>query len=658
MAAPAFGDGDAAVWRPAEQDLQRSRLAGLMRREGAATLEELHRRAVADPEWFWRAAVEDLGIEFSQPFSAVVDFADGAEFPRWFVDGRLNLASNCVGRWTEDGRAEKTAVIWENEAGDSRAVSYAELHREVAALAGYLRSLGVAPGERVGIFMPMIPETAVALMACAWVGAVAVPAFTGYGPSALGARLQAAEARVLISADGFVRRGSVVAMKPTVDAALEQAPSVERVVVVPHLGIEVELRDGRDLLWADALATDVEGAAAQPLELDANDPFLLVYTSGTTGAPKGIVHSHGGFLAKVGADFGYSFDVQEDDVFLWNTDPGWLVGPLLIVAALMFNSTAVFYEGSPDQPDLGRTWALVDRHDVTVVGVAPSLARAMMTAGEELVEPHDRSSLRAFVSTGEAWNEEPWHWLFGTVGEGRLPILNYSGGTEIGGGILTCYPIAPISPGGFSGPVIGLDADVFGPDAEPLRDEVGELVLRNLAPGVTHGFWRDRERYLETYWSRWPGVWLHGDLATRREDGFWFIAGRSDDTIKISGKRVGPAEIEAVVGRHAEVAEVAAVGVPDERSGNAVVCFVVPARPGVVDEERLSAEIAGLVSGQLDKTIRPRRVHVVAALPKTKTGKLMRRVVRARYLGLPAGDLSSIESAETLEAIPVLAESA
>lgn len=655
MSGPLFGSGEAAAWTPGEAEIERSRLTRFMRAQGIDTLEGLHRRAIDDPEWYWRAVVEDLEIEFSTPFSAVADYSGGKEFPRWFVDGKVNLGGNCVDRWIERGQADKAAVIWENESGDSRTMTYGELHEQVVALSGYLREVGVEPGDRVGIFMPMIPETSVVFMACARVGALSVPAFTGYGPRALGLRLEAAEAKVLVTADGFVRRGSTVEMMPTVNGALADGGPVEKVIVVPHSGVDVTLDRARDILWDDALAKGMEdGGLIDPVQLDSNHPFLLVYTSGTTGAPKGIVHSHAGFLAKAGSDFGYSFDVQSDDVFLWTTDPGWLVGPLLIVTTLMFNATAVFYEGSPDRPDLGRTWALVERHKVTAVGIPPSLARSMMKAGDEVATRHDRSSLRTFVSTGEAWPEEPWNWLFQVVGEGRLPILNYSGGTEIGGGILTCYPIAPIVPGGFSGPVIGFDADVADPEGNSLEDEVGELVLRNLAPGITHGFWQDRERYLETYWSEWPGIWLHGDLATRRHDGFWFIAGRSDDTIKVSGKRVGPAEIEAVVGRHAAVAEVAAIGVPDERTGNAIACFVVAGDGAGEVGDEVADELRRLVTTEMDKTIKPRDVHFVGALPKTRTGKLMRRVVRAKYLGEKPGDLSAMESAEALDAIPVL----
>jgi acetyl-CoA synthetase len=656
MTRPLFGAGEATAWQPSQEQIARSRLTRLIARVGAGDIEGLHRRAVDDPDWYWRTAVDDLGIEFSTPFSAVVDITDGKEFPRWFVDGRLNLASNCVDRWATGAAAAKIAVIWEDESGRTREMTYGELYEESAALGAYLRSVGVGAGDRVGLFLPMICETAVAFMACARIGAIAVPAFTGYGPKALQTRLDACDASALITADGFIRRGSVVPMKATVDAALTDSAHVQRVVVVPHIGADVPLDPSRDVLWPDALACGRAkpdpGASEQ---VDSNHPFLLVYTSGTTGAPKGIVHSHGGFLAKVGADFGYSFDVQEDDVLLWNTDPGWLVGPLVTVATLMFHATAVFYEGSPDRPDLGRLWSLVDRYDVTVVGIAPSMARSMQNEGDALVEPHDRSSLRAFVSTGEAWSPEPWRWVFETVGGGRLPILNYSGGTEIGGGILTCYPITPIAPGGFSGPVIGLDADVVDPTGATIVGDTGELVIRNIAPGMTHGFWQDRERYLSTYWSEWPGVWLHGDVALHAEDGYWYIRGRSDDTIKVSGKRVGPAEIESVLGSHPAVAEAIAVGVPDERTGNAVICFVVRTAEGMhEDEGELCAALTQLVVSQLDKTIRPRTVHFVDELPKTRTGKLMRRVARARYLGEHQGDLSSMESMSALEALPRL----
>jgi len=656
MTAPLFGAGSATAWEPTEAHFARSRLAQLIERVGANGIEALHRRAVADPDWWWRTAVEDLGIEFAHPFSAVVDVSEGKQFPRWFPDGRLNAAANCLDRWNTGADAHKTAFAWEDENGRTRQMTYREVHDESAALAGYFRSIGLRPGDCVGIYLPMICEFAIAFMACARIGAVAVPAFTGYGPKALETRLAACEARALITADGFVRRGSTIAMKQTADAALAGAESVRHVVVVPHTGTNVEMDPQRDVLWPDALARGGEAGepvAAEPF--DANHPLLLVYTSGTTGAPKGIVHSHGGFLAKVGVDFGYSFDVQEDDVLVWNTDPGWLVGPLLVISTLMFHATAVFYEGAPDRPDLGRLWSLVERYDATVVGVAPSMARAMMNAGDALVESHDRSSLRAFVSTGEAWNPEPWHWLFETVGGGRLPILNYSGGTELGGGILTCYPITPIAPGGFSGPVVGVDADVAGPDGASVERATGELVIRNITPGMTHAFWQDRERYLSTYWSEWPDIWLHGDLALHDGDGYWYIQGRSDDTIKVSGKRVGPAEIEAVVGSHPAVAEAIVVGVPDDRTGSAVICFVVRTPAGAESEdEKVAEELVQLVVEQLDKTIRPRAIHFVEELPKTRTGKLMRRVARAQYLGLPQGDLSSIETLSAVEAIPAI----
>ena len=656
MTAPTFGGGEASVWEPSDRDIARSRLTRLMRRESIEDLAALQQRAVGDPEWWWRTVVDDLEINFSTPFSSVVDMSEGVQFPSWFPGGELNIAGSCVDRWAKGADAEKPAVIWEDEAGRTRHMTYGELSDESRALAAYLRGIGVGRGDRVGLFLPMICETAVAFMACARVGAITVPAFTGYGPGALQTRFAACQAKVVICADGFTRRGAVVAMKETVDQALAGQSDVERVVMVPHTGIETAFDEARDVLWADALHQGrTSGAPDDCEQLDANHPLLLVYTSGTTGLPKGIVHSHAGFLTKVGVDFGYSFDVQADDVLLWNTDPGWLVGPLVIVSTFMFHATAVFYEGAPDRPNLGRLWSLADRYDVSIVGVAPSMVRAMMNDGDGVVAGHDLSSLRAFVSTGEAWTPEPWQWLFETVGGGRLPIINYTGGTEVTGGILTCYPIAPIAPCGFSGPVIGLDADVADNDGHSVVGDTGELVIRNVFPGMTHGFWQDRDRYIDTYWSRWPDIWLHGDLASHTEDGYWYIKGRSDDTIKVSGKRVGPAEIESVLSSDPAVADAIAVGVPDERTGSAVVCFVVRTSAGRErDESELSDTLIGLVMSNLDRTVRPRAVHYVEELPKTRTGKLMRRVARARYLGVAQGDLSSMESESAVEAIPVL----
>jgi acetyl-CoA synthetase len=656
VTAPDFPMSGAAAWTPDAATVARSRLGGLLASTGIDGMAELHRRAVADPEWYWRLVVADLGVVFDRPFTQVLDENAGKPFPRWFVNGALNLGANCLDRWVDGPMADKPAVIWAAESGESRAVSFRELHRDAVRFSQYLRSRGIGKGDRVGLFLPMIPETAAAFLACARVGAIVVPVFSGYGPEAVSARMQACDVKLLVAADGFRRKGRRVAMQPVVEQVLAEAPSVETVVLVRHLGFETPATEPY-VPWDAALAHgQASGADGSYEAMDPDDPVMIMYTSGTTGPPKGVVHSHGGLLVKAGHDFGYSMDVQHDDVFWWITDIGWLMGPLLIVGTLMFGATALFFEGVPDHPDPGALWDVVGEHGVTVLGISPTAVRNLVAAGDSWLDGKDLSSLRAFTSTGEPWNEAPWQWLFGRVGEGRRPIINYSGGTEIGGGILTCYPVLPIDPISFSGPVVGMDVDVVDEQGNPVVDQVGELVVRNTWPGMTHGFWQDPERYLEAYWSALPDIWVHGDLAVRNGAGFWFVTGRSDDTLKLAGKRVGPAEIESAMVGHPAVGEAAAIGVPDEVKGQSLVCFAVLV-PGAAAGPELEQAVRQLVADRLGRPMAPSRVHFVEGLPKTRNGKILRRIIRSRYLGAPLGDVSTVEDLSLLECIPESAHS-
>ncbi len=642
------------AWTPSQETISRSRLNRLIKKLGLETVDDLHRRAVNDPEWYWRRVVEDLGVDFERDFTQVCDTSSGIEFPRWFIDGLFNITTNTLDRYATGPESQKTAIIWEDETRTSTHVSYGELYRDVVRLAGFLRAKHIESGDRVVLFLPMIPETAVAFLACARIGAVVVPVFSGYGVDALATRCIDAEAKMVITADGFRRKDRIVAMKTVADQAADQAPSVQTIVVVDHVTTSTKPGSGRDIRWTDALVVgDVDDADGSAIALDPNHPLLIAYTSGTTGRPKGIVLSHSGFLLKVGHDLGYCFDIQDDDVIFWISDFGWLVGPLLIVGSLFFHSTAVFYEGALDQPDPSRIWELIRHHEVTVQGISPTAVRALMTAGDSWV-PDPPSHLRAFVTTGEPWTPEPWMWLFDTVGQRKLPILNFSGGTEIGGGIVSCYTILPLYPCGFSAPVIGMNSDIVDDNGHPVRGEAGELIIRSPWPGMTHSFWRDRERYLQTYWSKFPGCWSHGDLARIDADGTWFITGRSDDTIKVAGKRIGPAEIEAALVTHPGVLDAAAVGVPDASKGQAIVCFVVPRVWPVDGLERILEES---VIQRLGRALAPREIMFVEGLPKTKNNKLLRRAIAARYLGAPQGDLSSLDDPSTLDLIPVSAQS-
>lgn len=644
-----FGSDTAAVWRPNENHLTRSRLAAAMRRWGFDSLPALHAASVQQPDWFWAEAAADLGLALQGNLDPVRDVSGGHEFPQWFPNATYNVVWGCVDRHAADpAQAARPAFVYEADSGARRVLTFAEMKREVDVFAAAMRKLGLHKGDRVALFMPPCVEAAVALLGAAKIGAILVPAFSGYGPDPLAARVQASAAKVIVTVDSTTRRGKKNPMKDVASAAAVNCPTVESVIVVRLSGESVEMESGRDYWWHELTGAVTDEAAAQPAEpCNPNDPLLIMYTSGTTGAPKGIVHSHFGYVMKSAVDFGYAFDVQGDDAVAWISDMGWMVGPQLVFGMLHLGATTVLVEGLPDYPEADRIWRIVERNRVTLLGVAPTAIRGLKSKWDGQPIAADLSSLRAFASTGEAWDEPSWQWLFNEVGGARLPILNYSGGTEVGGGILSCYTIAPQSPASFSGPLLGLDVDVFDGNGQS-TDEIGEIVIRNTWPGMAHGFWGDRERYLDTYWSRWDKVWVHGDLSSVSEEGYWYIHGRSDDTLKIGGRRVGPSEIESALVAQGLV-EAAAIGVPDEVRGQSIVGFVVAREDAapVTSEALIEA-----VSKVLGKAMAPSRIHFVAGLPKTRNGKIMRRAIRARYLGDPPGDLSSHDPLTPLEHIP------
>jgi acetyl-CoA synthetase len=636
------------IWRPTPERIERARMTRFMRAHGLASLEALQRRSVEDPEWYWDAVSKDLGFRWMHPYTRVLDTSRGIAWPRWFPGGLMNLSDNCVDRHVDEGRGEQPAIIWEAEDGRVRAWTYRELSRDVNRLANALKRLGVGAGDSVGLFLPMTAEAAIAIMAICRIGAIYSPSFSGYGAQAVAARLQDCDAKVLITADGFPRRGQTVKMKEVADEAAALSPSVKHLLVLKRLDRNVPWTPGRDVWWHEAV--ERESAECPALPVDADRPCCITYTSGTTGKPKGVVLTQGGLQMKIGHDAAYFFDVGTDDRFFWLTDMGWVMGTILILGGLTNGATLVLFEGTPDYPKPDRLWAVAERHQVSVMGLSPTAVRALMPSGEEWPHRHDLSRLRIFGSTGEPWNPEPYRWVFEHVGGGKVPIINYSGGTEISGGIVTSFPIAPIKPCSFNGPAPGMAADVFGEDGKPVRGQVGELVITRPFPGMTAGFWKEPDRYIETYWSRWPNVWVHGDWAYIDEDGFWFVTGRSDDTLKIAGKRVGPAEVESVLVSHPAVAEAAAIGVPHEIKGEAVVCFAV-LRPGTESSEKLRDELSDLVSRQMGKALKPERVLFAAELPKTRSAKIMRRVIRATHLGKDTGDLSSLDNPGGIAAI-------
>ena len=637
----------APAWSPTTEQAQSSRLWRFMQQHHTASYPELCERAARDRAWFWDALVKELSIIWSAPYQAVMDTSDGLPFTHWFPGGLLNAYDSAVVRHRRSD-PERLALISETEAGPVRQLTYGQLEDAVERTAAGLRAIGVGRGVAVGLYLPLVIENAVALLACTKLGAIAVPLFSGFGAEAIRQRLADADARVLITANGALRRGRPIAMKPIADQAAEGLPQLERLVVVRCAGVDVPMQAGRDLAW-----DDLPQAAPVPTEaMRPDEPLLLLYTSGTTGRPKGTVHGHAGLPIKAAQDWAFGMDVRPAERVMWVTDMGWVMGPLLVFGSLMLGGAAVFYDGAPDYPEPRRVWAVAERHGVTHLGISPTLTRVLMASGEGAKPARPLARLRVLASTGEPWTPEAWNWLFEEVGRGQVPIMNYSGGTECGGGLVCGNFLTPSKAGSFAGPIPGIDAAVFNERGQPVRGEVGELVVRQPYLGMTLGLWKDPQRYLETYWSRWPDVWVHGDWAMIDEEGLWYILGRSDDTIKVAGKRVGPAEVEAAALDGTDAAEAAAVGIPDPLKGQSVVVFVVP-RPNA-DPGPIPALVSRSVERSLGKPFKPAAVHVLARLPKTRNGKILRRVIRNVFLGDPPGDLSGIDDMATLEPIRAL----
>ncbi len=614
------------AWFPTEPAA--TNVGRFMAAHGIARFDELGRRSIEEPEWFWDAVVKFLAIDFPTPYRRVLDVSDGIPWARWFIGGETNFGHLAVDRHPP----ERTAIVWEGEDGEARTWTYGELRAQADGLASLLVERGIGAGDAVGVFMPMMPESVAALVGIAKVGAVFLPLFSGYGVEAIVTRLNDAGAKALITASSFRRRGQTIAMGRTARAAVDRVQTVDLVVEVPS-------------------AWPAPAASRFPTRMvDSEHMLFIAYTSGTTGRPKGAVHVHGGWTVKVAEEGAFQTDVGPDDTLFWVTDMGWIMGPWEVTAALVNGATLALYEGVPDYPAPDRLWAFIERHGVTVLGISPTLVRALMPNGDDPVRAHDLSRLRVLGSTGEPWNEGPWRWYFDVVGDSRCPVINISGGTEVGACFLSPHPVEPIKAMSLGGPSLGMAVDVFDEDGKSLRGAVGELVCTRPWPGMTRGLYKDPQRYLDTYWSRWPDVWVHGDWASVDNDGDWFLHGRSDDTIKVAGKRLGPAEVESVLVTHPDVVEAAAIGVPDEIKGEALWVFVV-LRPGVTLDDDLRASLTHLVGSRLGSSFRPSAVRATTALPKTRNAKVLRRAIRAAVIGADPGDLSSLEDESTLDAV-------
>lgn len=643
------GSESSVVFEPSAELANKSNISRFMKNNAISDYAELIQRSADDIEWYWDAVNKDLNIEWFKPYSKILDVSRGKPWAKWFIDGKCNIAYNCLDRHVRSWRKEKLAYVWEGENGSKRKFTYSDLYVMVNKLANALKTLGIGKGDVVGIYMPMIPEAIVSMLACSKIGAVHSVVFSGFSAPALATRLNDAAARLLITVDGYYRRGRLVDLKKDVDDALKSSPTVSKVITCRYAGTDVRWNSSRDI-WYDELVREQSSDCNCEI-MDSEDPLYILYTSGTTGRPKGTLHVHGGFTVFAAQQTAYPIDLKDDDVLFWPADIGWITGQTWTVyGSLILGGTAVIYDGAPDHPKPDRWFRIIEDHGVTIFGASPTVIRLFMKYGRDLVKQHRLDTLRIMASTGEPLNPDEWFWFFENVGKARCPIMNLSGGTEIGGAIVSPLPIMLLKPSTVGGPVPGFDADVFDESGKSVREITGYLVIRKPWPGMTRGLWKDPERYIETYWSTYKDIWFHGDWALIDSGGFWYLHGRVDDVIKVAGHRIGSAEIESILAGHPAVVESAAIGIPHEVKGEVIIAYVV-LKQGYSAEESLKEELKTHVVDQVGKIARPEDVKFVKDLPRTRTGKIVRRLIRAKMLGADLGDLSNLENPESVESL-------
>ncbi|TQF27581.1 hypothetical protein UNPF46_30095 [Bradyrhizobium sp. UNPF46] len=636
-------DQSASVWRPSAEHLSSSNLSRLIGRLGLDDYDQLLEFANRHPDRFWFETLEDLGVCFDKEPSGFVDLSRGKQWPRFFPDGQFNFAAACLRAPSGEGGHEKPALIWESEKGDKVCLTYAELGVRAARAATGLRSIGVNKGDRVGLLMPNVPEAVVAFLAIGLMGAIVVPLYSGFGAGPASQRLLDAGAVVLIAADGFVRRGREVCLVETIRDIAAAVPSLNRVVVCSVIGAAIN--DAGYVPWTRL--ADAEPAADVVAPTATDDPFMIMYTSGTTGTPKGALHTHTSFPLRVVQDCAYIFDFRPGDRLMWVSDMGWMVGPLTIISTLMLKGTLVLYDGAPDQPTVGRLREIAATHRVTHFGSAPTAIRMMAAASDQALAAVF-PTLRILITAGEVIDPDAFDWYYRKFGGGVTPVINYTGGTEVSGAILTNVVLRPIAPCCFNSIAPGMAAGVVDDEGRRVVGEPGELAIFEPFVGMTNGFWNARERYIEAYWSRIPDTWVHGDLAIEHSNGQLELLGRSDDVMKIAGKRVGPSELETTVIDGRTIKEAYAIGVPDARSGEAIVLFVVPG-PEAKSRGDSAQYAAKVLEQQMGKPYRPHAVVEVVQLPKTRNGKAVRRLARQAWLELPPGNVASLENPQIFD---------
>ena len=616
-----------------------------MKKHNISSLEELSKKSKNNMEWFWESVEKDIGIVWDTPYTKTLDVSNGVPWAKWFVDGKTNLYKSSVEKFTKQ-TPDKIAYNFISEDGLETKLSYAELNKKVSKLANGFKSLGVKKGDVIAIYLPMIEEAIISILAAAKIGAVQTIVFSGYSSESLKTRLQDCHAKILLTSDGFHRKGKDVSQKTTVDNAVIDT-DIEKIIVVSYKGIDkfeksdkIEFYDELILQQSDTCDTEI---------MNSEDSLFILYTSGTTGKPKGVVHTHGGFSVFAGHQASYLVNMSKEDRLFWPADIGWITGLVWnVYGLLLVGSSAVIYDGALDFPNSDRVWEILSKYQVTIFGISPTAVRLFKKINANPLNKYSLDSLQNIPTTGEPLDEDSWWWLFENVGNKKIPIMNLSGGTEIGGAMLSVFPGMKLKPSTVGIPVPGMDLDVVNDDGESVREQNGYLIIRSPWPGMTRGLLNDDQRYIETYWSKFENIWFHGDYVLKDEDNLWYMHGRTDDVINVSGHRMSTAEIEHTVISHKKISDAASIAIPDEITGEAIVVFFVAENK---DDKNLEDEITEHISKKIGKIAKPRLIIQLTDLPKTRTGKIMRRLLKSKILGMPLGDLSSLENPHILNEI-------
>ncbi|HEY5735724.1 MAG TPA: AMP-binding protein [Nitrosopumilus sp.] len=632
---------------PTDKQIQESNIYKFMKKHNVLTIDELSEKAKNDLEWYWKSVDEDIGVVWDKPYTKVMDDSRGIAWSKWFLNGKTNIYKSSVEKFNKIS-PEKIAYNFESEDGEKSSISYSELNSKVSKLANGLKSLGVKKGDVVAIYLPMIEEAILSILAAAKIGAIQTVIFSGYSAESLHIRLKDCNAKFLIISDGFYRKGKPVSQKKSIEIAVNDT-LVEKTILVSYKKID-QYAESERIIFYDKLVS-VQNDFCETEILDSEDPLFVLYTSGTTGKPKGVIHTHGGFSVFAGHQAAYLVDMQAQDTLFWPADIGWITGLVWnVYGLLMMGASAVIYDGGLDFPSSDRVWRMLSDYNATIFGISPTAVRLFKKNNVEPAKLFSLDKIKNIPTTGEPLDEDSWWWLYEKVGNKKIPIMNLSGGTEIGGAMLSVFPGMKLKPSTVGIPVPGMNLDVVDENQNPVRGKNGFLIIRSPWPAMTRGLLNDDERYLQTYWSRFKDVWFHGDYVYVDDDNLWYMRGRTDDVINVSGHRMSTAEIEHAVISHKKISDAASIAIPDDITGEAIVVFFVSDA-----SEKLSlSEISDYVAEKIGKLARPKLLFQLSDLPKTRTGKIMRRLLKSKLLGDDLGDLSSLENPGVLDEIEKL----